>query len=70
MADPVHSDDMDVGTEIELSAADREELRKAVLDGLAEAKKFRGVPHEKVREWLLSIESGKPIPRPRGEPIG
>ena len=44
-----------------MSAAEREELRAAVLEGLAMARKFRGVPHEQVRRWLLSLERAAPI---------
>jgi predicted transcriptional regulator len=63
------TEDEATGSEIEMSEADREELRQAVLEGLELAKKYRGVPHEKVREWLLSLDTDNPLPRPRGEPI-
>jgi hypothetical protein len=52
-----------------LTDKEREELRKAVLEGKELAKRFRAVPHEKVREWLLSLDTDNPLPRPRGEPI-
>ena len=60
----------DVTTEdILRTDADRQAFRQAMLEGMDLAKKFRGVPHEKVREWLLSLETDNPLPRPRGEPI-
>jgi hypothetical protein len=55
--------------ELPLTDAEREALRKAVLEGKELAKHYRGVPHEKVREWLISLETDNPLPRPRGEPI-
>lgn len=55
--------------EIELSDAERETFSKAMLEGLAAAETDPGVPHEKVREWLLSWERGSPIPRPRSKPV-
>jgi hypothetical protein len=41
--------------------------RAAVQDGIAAADSGRLVPHGKVRKWLLSWGSAKPLVRPQSE---
>ena len=41
--------------------------RAAVRDGIAAADSGRLVPHGKVRKWLLSWGSAKPLARPLSE---
>ena len=41
--------------------------RAAVRDGISAADSGRLVPHGKVRKWLLSWGSAKPLARPQSE---
>jgi predicted transcriptional regulator len=45
---------------------DEEAEKRAIAKARAEIAAGKGVPHEKVREWLLKLRDGKVEPPPCG----
>jgi predicted transcriptional regulator len=43
---------------------DEEAEKRAIAEARAEIAAGKGVPHEKVREWLLKLRGGKIEPPP------
>jgi len=43
---------------------DKEAERRAIAKARAEISAGKGVPHQKVREWLLKLRGGKVEPPP------
>lgn len=62
---------LDLGTEPGSALEfDGEAFRAAVRAGLAQANRCEGVPHERVREWLLAFSRGERRPVPLADADG
>lgn len=58
---------LDSGTDPDgASAFDADTFRAAVRAGLEQADRGEGVPHERVRAWLLALARGEPDAPPPG----
>ena len=56
--------DPDVVAVVVVDEIDEEAEQRAIAKARAEIAANRGVPHEKVREWLLKLRDGKVEPPP------
>ncbi len=51
-------------TETAFNEIDDDAERRAIAEARAEIAAGKGIPHEKVREWLIKLRDGKIEPPP------